>query len=53
MSEITQMEITCESCGKPTRDGTICADCREKLRRDLAQAMLDSSAPSKPRTYRT
>ncbi len=53
MSEITQMEITCESCGKPSRDGTICADCREKLRRDLAQAMLDSSAPSKPRTYRT
>ncbi len=53
MSEISQMEITCESCGNPSRDGTICAECRDKLRRDLAQAMLDSSNPSKPRTYRT
>ncbi|KSU50093.1 hypothetical protein AS033_01595 [Exiguobacterium indicum] len=53
ISEISQMEIMCESCGKPSHEGTICADCRDKLRRDLAQAMQDSVDPSKPRTYRT
>lgn len=53
ISEISQMEIMCESCGKTSREGTICAACRDRLRRDLAQAMLDSSDSSKPRTYRT
>jgi ribosomal protein L32 len=51
--KISQMEIMCESCGKASRDGTICAACRDRLRRDLAQARLDSSDSSKPSTYRT
>jgi len=25
ISEISQMEIMCENCGKPSREGTICA----------------------------
>lgn len=54
VSEISKIEIECDSCGKPSSDGTICRDCRDEMRRELAKAMTNSSSgTSKPSTYRT
>lgn len=40
------LSISCEVCGKPIREGNMCASCRSKLQRDIRN--VSASAPAQP-----